>query len=383
MGAGAPKRISRKITSNGPVQNVSSIDLQCGGISSEDIVGSEPAPLHAPVAAGSSVNLRWTLWPDSHMGPILTYMARCPDEGCDKWQPGDKPVFFKIHHDGRHTTDKAYPDDIWAVTPLMTVPNQGYSYTIPPCLAPGSYLVRHEIIVLHSAWAAGEAQFYPSCHQLTVSGSGNVVPTEGLVSFPGTYKADEAGILLNVWNDFYHYLKYLNNTTNNNAWFPSFVSWQCQGSRPPTPQSSRASVTVPMGGLAWVSSTTNDYTGQEPLPSSAVAAILAHVSAYLGHGNLNTAQKAELKAMKDGFALLWNAHKSQLTPHTVAIIPGEFTNTTQMNALFNHIFPQVASTPAHVWPCEKTPNPRTESHGTAVVMAAPSKEIFVEDVKKM
>lgn len=65
MGAGAPKRISRKITSNGPVQNVSSIGLQCGGISSEGMVGSEPAPLHAPVAAGSSVNLRWTLWPDS------------------------------------------------------------------------------------------------------------------------------------------------------------------------------------------------------------------------------------------------------------------------------------------------------------------------------
>jgi hypothetical protein len=82
----------------------------------------------------------------------------------------------------------------------MTVPNEGYTYTIPPCLAPGSYLVRHEIIALHSAWASGEAQFYPSCHQLTVSGSGSVVPTEGLVSFPGAYKADEAGILLNVWN---------------------------------------------------------------------------------------------------------------------------------------------------------------------------------------
>ena len=33
-----------------------------------------------------------------------------------------------------------------------------------------------------------------------------------------------------------------------------------KGSRPPTPQSSRASITVPMGGLAWVSSTTGDYT---------------------------------------------------------------------------------------------------------------------------
>ncbi len=92
MGTWAPQRISRKITSNGPVQNVTSIDLQCGGISSEGVVGSEPAPLHASVDAGSAVTLRWTAWPDSHMGPILTYMARCPDEGCDKWQPGEECV---------------------------------------------------------------------------------------------------------------------------------------------------------------------------------------------------------------------------------------------------------------------------------------------------
>ena len=85
----------------------------------------------------------------------------------------------------------------------MTVPNPGYSYTIPPCLAPGFYLVRHEIIALHSAWAQGEAQFYPSCHQLLVTGPGSTVPTGGddlLVSFPGAYRAEEAGIFVNVWN---------------------------------------------------------------------------------------------------------------------------------------------------------------------------------------
>ncbi|EAQ86619.1 hypothetical protein CHGG_07872 [Chaetomium globosum CBS 148.51] len=146
MGDGAPDRISRKITSNGPVQDVTSIDLQCGGISSEGIIGSEPAPLHATAKAGSTVNLKWTLWPDSHMGPILTYMARCPDEGCDKWLPGEEPVFFKIHHDGRHTIDKTWPDDIWAVILFMHASTQGYNYTIPLWLQPGAYLVRHELI---------------------------------------------------------------------------------------------------------------------------------------------------------------------------------------------------------------------------------------------
>ena len=89
----------------------------------------------------------------------------------------------------------------------MSAPSPGYDYTIPPCLAPGFYLVRHEVIALHSAWAEGEAQFYPSCHQLRVTGTGTVNPTEGLVSFPGAYKADDVGIFLNVWGrEFFFFL---------------------------------------------------------------------------------------------------------------------------------------------------------------------------------
>ncbi|KAK1749805.1 family 61 putative glycoside hydrolase [Echria macrotheca] len=200
QGDSAPPRISRKITSNGPVENTTSIDLQCGGISAEGVIGSAPAPLHAPAEAGSTVNLKWTFWPDSHMGPVLTYMARCPEGGCQDWLPGDEAVWFKVHHDGRHTTDKPYPDDVWATTTFMIHGNGGYDYTIPSCLKPGYYLVRHEIIALHSAWAVNGVQFYPSCHQLQVSGSGSVVPSDGLVGFPGAYQADSPSILINVWN---------------------------------------------------------------------------------------------------------------------------------------------------------------------------------------
>jgi len=81
-----PDRISRKIPGNGPVEDVTSIDLQCNGYQGS---GSAPAKLHAPAAAGSKVTLRWTLWPDSHMGPVITYMARCPDSGCTNWNPGN------------------------------------------------------------------------------------------------------------------------------------------------------------------------------------------------------------------------------------------------------------------------------------------------------
>lgn len=79
-----PERISRVIAGNGPVLDVTSPDMQCGGSGS----GSKPAALHAPAAAGSTVSLSWTLWPDSHVGPVITYMARCPDTGCDAYEPG-------------------------------------------------------------------------------------------------------------------------------------------------------------------------------------------------------------------------------------------------------------------------------------------------------
>jgi hypothetical protein len=87
----------------------------------------------------------------------------------------------------------------WAVTPLIPSPNAGVNYTIPSCLKPGYYLVRHEIIALHSAYNEGGAQFYPGCHQLNVSGEGTKVPSE-LVSFPGAYDSKDPGIVFSIYN---------------------------------------------------------------------------------------------------------------------------------------------------------------------------------------
>lgn len=73
-----------------------------------------------------------------------------------------------------------------------------YTYTIPACLEDGNYLVRHEIIALHSAWAYPGAQFYPGCHQIKVSGGGSTVPSS-LVAFPGAYAGDDAGITYDAY----------------------------------------------------------------------------------------------------------------------------------------------------------------------------------------
>lgn len=168
-------------------------DLQCGGYADGGVVGSSPAKLHATAAAGSTNSLHWTLWPDTHMGPVITYMARCPDTGCQDYMPGDAAVWFKIKEEGREGTS-----DVWGDEPLKTAPNAGYEYTIPRCLKPGYYLVRNEIIALHAAWEYPGAQFYPGCHQLEVTGSGSTVPSD-LVAFPGAYKATDPGIVYDAY----------------------------------------------------------------------------------------------------------------------------------------------------------------------------------------
>ncbi|RYO89418.1 hypothetical protein DL764_008586 [Monosporascus ibericus] len=189
-----PERISRPVQGNGPVENVDYADLQCGGYTDGGVVGSEPAKLHATAPAGSTNTLRWTLWPESHMGPVITYMARCPDSGCQDYMPGDAAVWFKIHEDGREGTI-----NVWGDEELKTAPNDGYKYTIPSCLKPGYYIVRNEIIALHAAWQYPGAQFYPGCHQVEVTGSGTVVPSTNLVSFPGAYKGSDPGVTYDAY----------------------------------------------------------------------------------------------------------------------------------------------------------------------------------------
>ena len=73
----------RKIPGNGPVTDLSLIDVQCNGWSEGGVIGSAPAPLFATAAPGSTVTFNWTTWPDSHSGrehshstayPFLTYL---------------------------------------------------------------------------------------------------------------------------------------------------------------------------------------------------------------------------------------------------------------------------------------------------------------------
>nr|AFO72235.1 glycoside hydrolase family 61 protein F [Heterobasidion parviporum] len=188
-----PQRIIRKIPGNGPVQDVTLIDLQCNGESADGIVGSAPAPIYGTVAAGQQVNLNWTTWPDSHVGPMITYMAKAPSD-ITQWLPGTSAVWFKVAEAGKTSDGK------WASTDVLSADESIYTFTVPANLQAGQYVVRHEIIALHSAYTYPGAQFYPSCIQVQVTGSGTKLPTS-FVSFPGAYTPTTPGIVYDVYTN--------------------------------------------------------------------------------------------------------------------------------------------------------------------------------------
>ncbi|ATZ53916.1 hypothetical protein BCIN_09g06730 [Botrytis cinerea B05.10] len=148
------------------------------------------------VTAGSEVNLQWTTWPDSHHGPVIDYLAACTGGDCttvDKTTLG----FFKI--DGVGLIDDSTVPGTWASDQLIAN-NNSWSVTIPESLAPGGYVLRHEIIALHSAEQADGAQNYPQCINLWVSGSGSAVPASADTTL-GTalYTETEAGVNVNIY----------------------------------------------------------------------------------------------------------------------------------------------------------------------------------------
>jgi len=79
----------------------------------------------------------------------------------------------------------------WEIAKLVGG-NKGYTSTIPQGLAPGNYLIRHELIALHQANAP---QFYAECAQLVVAGSGTSEPAASFkAAIPGYCKQNDPNI---------------------------------------------------------------------------------------------------------------------------------------------------------------------------------------------
>jgi hypothetical protein len=118
---------------------------------------------------------------------MLTYMASCGTVTCDKFNQADAQ-WFKIDQVGRKLNSADWVQD--------DLKNGGVaSVRIPADLAPGNYLIRHDIIALHLGTSVGGAEFYPGCAQLKLGGSGSGVPKASeLVKLPGAYSDNDPGI---------------------------------------------------------------------------------------------------------------------------------------------------------------------------------------------
>lgn len=164
-----------------------------------------------PAKAGDKVRLLWSEWPASHKGPVLTYMAKCPGD-CSIVDPTTLD-WFKIDQagliNGNPAPGYAFPPSLYPPSPSLTQPystwasdtlianNNSWTVTIPSSIIAGSYVLRHEIIALHSADHENGAQNYPNCINFQISGKGTAKPAG--VKATKLYGAKDKGIAVSIY----------------------------------------------------------------------------------------------------------------------------------------------------------------------------------------
>ncbi|KAJ4351896.1 uncharacterized protein N0V89_007240 [Didymosphaeria variabile] len=148
---------------------------------------SKAATSSASVKAGGSVDFQWSAWPESHVGPMITYVAKCDADCAD----ADKTALKWVKID-----EAGYTDD-WASN-KMIANNNTWSVTVPSTLAAGNYVFRHETIALHGAGSENGAQNYPQCLNIEITGGGSDSP-EGTLG-TALYTPTDAGILYSPYS---------------------------------------------------------------------------------------------------------------------------------------------------------------------------------------
>ncbi|KAL2156583.1 hypothetical protein VTH82DRAFT_1328 [Thermothelomyces myriococcoides] len=188
---------ARLPASNSPITDVSSTAIRCNA-------NPSPAQSKCPVEAGSTVTIEMHQQPGdrscsseaiggAHHGPVIVYMSKVSDAASADGSSG----WFKVFEDGwaKNPSGGSGDDDFWGTKDLNECCGK-MNVKIPDDLPSGDYLLRAEAIALHTAGSSGGAQFYVTCYQLSVTGSGSANPET--VSFPGAYSASDPGILVNI-----------------------------------------------------------------------------------------------------------------------------------------------------------------------------------------
>ncbi|KAK7676808.1 hypothetical protein QCA50_020214 [Cerrena zonata] len=185
--------------SNSPVTSVTSNDIACNvsptpssGVCSANAGDELTVEMHQQPGDRSCAN---EAIGGDHYGPVIIYMAKVDDATS---AVGSDASWFKVAEIGLPSSNPDY----WGTEVLND--NCGhYTFTVPSDIAPGDYLVRSEVIALHVASQPGGAQFYMSCFQVKIGGSGSATPTT--VKFPGAYSAEDPGILINIYTQLNSY----------------------------------------------------------------------------------------------------------------------------------------------------------------------------------
>ncbi|KAH7318963.1 glycoside hydrolase family 61 protein H [Rhexocercosporidium sp. MPI-PUGE-AT-0058] len=191
-GVDQAKTCVREPLNNSPVSDVTSKDMVCNagtkgvvGICAVNAGGEVTVEMHQH----NSRDCTEQAIGGAHHGPVMVYMSKVDDATT---ADGSTGTWFKVAEDGYDAATKKWADDI------LNANCGKRTFTVPSDLATGDYLIRAEEIALHAAGSAGGAQFYMSCYQVHVKGTGSATPTG--VSFPGAYKATDPGILINIYN---------------------------------------------------------------------------------------------------------------------------------------------------------------------------------------
>lgn len=125
-------------------------------------------------------------------GPSQVYMSKAPGNVVEYDGSGD---WFKIFQDTVCQSDVELTQGGWC-----TWDKDRVTFTIPANTPPGQYLVRAEHIGLHGAHN-GEAEFYYSCAQVEVTGSGSGSPGP-LVKIPGVYGQNDEAVNFSVYGAY-------------------------------------------------------------------------------------------------------------------------------------------------------------------------------------
>ncbi|TFK44746.1 glycoside hydrolase family 61 protein [Crucibulum laeve] len=182
------KTIQREWDTYNPITNPTDGSLSCNTNGAN--LGS--GQLSATVAAGSKVIAYWNQWPHT-IGPVMVYMAKCPST-CTS-ATASSLSWFKIDQAG--LISGALPTGTWAQGQLVAN-NNSWTSTIPASLPAGEYMIRHELLAIHTS---DQPQFYPECAQLKLTGGGSSSPSGSyLVKFPGAYSASDPGVTIDIYS---------------------------------------------------------------------------------------------------------------------------------------------------------------------------------------